>query len=184
MVGTFIYQLSHLYNYMVFVSAIDHRNLVSIYPLTIYLNPSDSFLHTFRFMDLNMIIRPSKNDDSLLKIAKTFPEGQGSTIKPSYPGRIPRSACDRFINVHAAVPVSQLFLPLQILVHQLPRSSANIHMVLSGEYHWFPQYKMDIFYDKPQMPCFLFQAQSPQWKPTDCCGRKFLHFLYIQADKK
>ena len=41
---------------------------------------------------------------------------------------------------------------------------------------------MDIFYDKPQMPCFLFQAQSPQWKSTDCCGRKFLHFLYIQAD--
>ena len=26
---------------------------------------------------------------------------------------------------------------------------------------------MDIFYDKPQMPCFLFQAQSPQWKSTD-----------------
>ena len=118
---------------MVFVSAIDHRNLVSIYPLTIYLNPSDSFLHTFRFMDLNMIIRPSKMTVHF-KIAKRFRKA-GSTIKPSYPGRIPRSACDRFINVHAAVPVSQLFFALQILVHQLPRSSANIHMVLSGEYH-------------------------------------------------
>ena len=75
--GDFIYQLSHLYNYMVFVSAIDHRNLVSIYPLTIYLNPSDSFLHTFRFMDLNMIIRPSKMTVHFSKIAKTFPEGRG-----------------------------------------------------------------------------------------------------------
>ena len=104
------------------------------------------------------------------------------TVKFRY--RIPRMYCEMLVNVHAAVPVSQLFLLLRNEQHQCRLSSVSIHNFQSCEDHLHPGDMPDRFsciHQKHGLPC---PTTVSAIEIQGCCDRKFLHFLCNLPDKK
>ena len=82
-------------------------NHISFNRSAVYKKGFDAFLRFGRIINVNMI-------NGTAEMPRYGKSGQvsgihGSMQSPSNSGRIPRIYCETFVNVHAAVPVSQLF---------------------------------------------------------------------------